>query len=507
MSSRRSTLILALVVFFAGLGLFSRNNTFPFYYHPDEPGKVAQLINRKRNFHHPMLMLTTCDLVRRVVLHGDAAKDPQAVVELGRWVTAAFAAATAALLALLAMHAHGLWVGAGVGALCVLNPLLFELAHYFKEDPFFGAGVAATALAVHFYSREQSRRTMACMGAAAGLAAAGKYVGAAFVPAVMVVAACIGGPGRWKRAGWVFGSALLAWLVVDWWVFKSPELMTQSLDEEMAKAYEGEQGIMRQVPHNYYLVVQNRWGGPWVPALAVLWVAFAVWRPRRIPAAEWLLAGAALVLYAVLSFTPKTSPRYFLPIATTLCYLAPAGLAHWLSLAGKQRSFAFVAILLVATAGALQSRILWQTYAAFRDDDRLELIAAVKALPPSAKLAQDDATNLPEPDRRWEHKGREPLPQFILGAKRACDLGSIAKLRANGFTHVALCNRTFERFLGGGRVVTDPTGAGARRDFYETALKEGLILQTWKQGLVTYMQPGLVLIDITKIETPAEGGK
>ena len=35
-------------------------NTFPFYYHPDEPGKVEQVLGmRPWNFHHPTLLLST----------------------------------------------------------------------------------------------------------------------------------------------------------------------------------------------------------------------------------------------------------------------------------------------------------------------------------------------------------------------------------------------------------------------------------------------------------------
>src|SRR5215207_2221696 len=102
MSAARVTLLVFLGVFALGLAVFTRHNDFPFYYHPDEPGKVGQLTKNKRNLHHPLLMLTMTDLARRTVLWGEAKKDPQAVAVVGRWMTAAAAALAAASLAALA---------------------------------------------------------------------------------------------------------------------------------------------------------------------------------------------------------------------------------------------------------------------------------------------------------------------------------------------------------------------------------------------------------------------
>lgn len=135
MSSVRSGVLVAIIVFIGAMALFSEHSSFPIYYHTDEPGKVLQVTHRGKNFHHPTLLLTSASLARRAFLHGGAEDDPQRVVEMGRRVVATFAAASAALLALLAARLHGLWAGLSAGLLVVTNPLLYELAHYFKEDP------------------------------------------------------------------------------------------------------------------------------------------------------------------------------------------------------------------------------------------------------------------------------------------------------------------------------------------------------------------------------------
>ncbi len=62
--------LLAGVVMFA-LGVF--HNDFPCEYHPDEPSKVAQLLDGTRNYHHPPLMLTLADAAARV---GGVAREP-----------------------------------------------------------------------------------------------------------------------------------------------------------------------------------------------------------------------------------------------------------------------------------------------------------------------------------------------------------------------------------------------------------------------------------------------
>src|SRR6478752_4302834 len=104
-------LLLFLGVFGAGLGMFTRHNQFEFYCHPDEFGKARQLVRKERNFNHPMLMLTTVELVDRVVLSREERKDFQTVAVAGRRATAAFSALAAASLALLAARQYGLLAG------------------------------------------------------------------------------------------------------------------------------------------------------------------------------------------------------------------------------------------------------------------------------------------------------------------------------------------------------------------------------------------------------------
>jgi hypothetical protein len=395
-----------------------------------------------------------------------------------------------------------------VGLLTVTNPLHYELAHYFKEDPAFLFGIVACALAAHVFWTRRSPRSVLLLGVAAGVAASGKYVGTALVPVAALLAGWAGegtARERWKRAGKVVGAALLTWLILNYRAVRSPLRFVAGLREETGKALLGNHGMVGETPHTYYFDVQADYGGVWIPALAALWLAFALFRPRKISIAEWFLAGVALVAMVGFSFTPKTSTRYYLPIAVTLCFLGALGAFHWAALAGARGTRSRIAAtalagLLCAGAAWSQWRVTQDFRAGLQKDDRAELIRAVEALPPTAVVVQDQAAGLPEPERLWYHEGRKPLPQKVIGAKQACDLGSIAELRARGVTHLALNGKTYGRYFKPGLVVKDSGAVAAKRAFYETALNEGRVLQEWKLGRVRHFQPGLVLVDITGLD-------
>ena len=90
--------------------------------------------------------------------------------------------------------------------------------------------------------------------------------------------------------------------------------------------------------------------------------------------------------------------------------------------------------------------------------------------------------------------------QKVIGAKQACDLGTLAELRAQGVTHLALNAKTYGRYFKDGLIVKDAGAVGAKRAFYETALQQGRVLHEWKLGRVRHFQPGLALVDITELD-------
>src|SRR5215210_2864672 len=127
---RRQWLLTALL-FLAALFLYTRHNTFPFYYHPDEPGKLAQMREGARNFHHPLTLLTATELLKRLA---GRELDCQGIAEVGRSVSAIFGATAVAAFSWVGFRRFGLSGGVAVGIVMLLQRRPCELARFMKED-------------------------------------------------------------------------------------------------------------------------------------------------------------------------------------------------------------------------------------------------------------------------------------------------------------------------------------------------------------------------------------
>ena len=500
MFAARPVILLFCCVVFSGIALFGRHNDFPFYYHPDEPGKVQQIIRNKRSFTHPMLMLSVVDAARHVALSGADRKLPQKICELGRWATAAMCALTAATLACLAFHAFGIVAGCSVGLLVLTQPLLYDLAHYFKEDPWLMAGIALVCLALNAFWQSPSTRRMHLLAVACAVAVSGKYVGFAYLPVCVWMV--------WKKAPpGSQGSRLMAWFasfagvlfLLNLQGILNPAAVLERIQEESSKLSGAAHGVGRRVPHGFYLLTQTLYGGWALPLISLLWVAAAVRMPRRITPAEWVLGATALLQFAIFSCVPKAAFRYHLPVALAFVFLAVAGLARWIEACRDRprfRSFGVpIGAGLLAAAFFFQVRTLWVLDRRFPQDDRARLIDWIRSeLPANAVLAADAAVNLPDL-RLWQHSGGTALSQrLVSGKKEVGEMGSVAELRALGITHIAICGRTYARYLDLSRNA-DPK-SGQMRAFYQTLLTRGKVLWSSPMGSVNYLQPGLPLVDI-----------
>lgn len=376
---------LAVACFF----LFSWHyNVLPYDYHPDEPGKVAQILYNWRNFHHPLLMLETAQLLRQWLhwppLTYPSLPDPnfeqymQKLTELGRRVCAGYAAGAVVLLALTGGLLAGWRGGLAVGLCCgLLHPLVI-FAHDFKEDTTLCFGLALFALtAVAFWQalvcRPQhhpptaaSARTPAppsalkmCllsigMGLASGVASSGKYVGMATLPVALLLA--LAGPtGRrgwpalfWRPAralgvliGWVAAFSLINWRIFSHW----PRFLNgffSELEHGLSEHY----GLTTSLPNTLWLELLNQQltRPVWLGVLCCLifqltsrWTSrppmpsTTTPSPTETPAyplapGSWILPGLALLYLAMLLASPLFFSRYALPVFLFLHATAGLGL-------------------------------------------------------------------------------------------------------------------------------------------------------------------------------------
>ncbi len=484
---------MALAFALVGLALFTQANRFPSAYHPDEPSKARQVIEQEYNFHHPMLMLSTATLAARFSGAGDSV---ERVTIAGRWVSASFTAAAIFFLVLLTCAAFGALAGLVSGLFLVTNHQLFELAHYFKEDPAVLLGVSAFFLALLLYDRQPGPARAVLLGAATGLAVSGKYVGILVAPlaiGIIFVTTRRSGAGR-QLAFWA-AAAITVFAFANFPVFLNPGGFASGFERELGMAVTGHKGITRSVPHGVYGAVFRE------STNAVLWILMGVYavsvlvRWRRMRTAEWMFALYPLVFAIILSFSPKTHHRYFLPATGLLLCFAAAGAAaiphfRW----GSRPLFgslppAVIIGTVTALALAVQMPRFIDYYQGFSRDGRSLLAEYLRAnVPPGTLIVQDKRVNLPALG----------LPYAVEGRFFAADAGTLDDLRARGVIYVAVAEGDYGRFFRENfRPKEDEKSDYVRRrDFYDQLFREGTLVLECPSGTLQYLQPHLKLYRI-----------
>ncbi len=506
---------IALLAALLALWTYTQANTFPASYHPDEPSKARQVIDGEFNFHHPMLMLSAAKVAVAVTGAGD---DVQRVTQAGRRVSAIFTATAVGCLVLLATFLYGQLAGAFAGVLLVTNHHLFELAHYFKEDPAVLLGVSAFFLALAIFDRKPGGKTAALLGLGTGLAISGKYVGALVVPfALFIIVIHRKNFPPLRAISLLLLVAIATFALANLPIFLNPGAFAAGFDRELDFAVHGHKGITREIPHGVYGAVFRESTNP---AIWVLLIVFALsllrrWRTAR--PAEWMVAIFPLFFAVVLSFSPKTHHRYFLPATGLLLSVAGAAIVllpsllreatatvrlfltyrgipvrqmPWTLLENAQplprtaTSLIMAVALLVAVA--IQAPHFWRYFDGFSNDGRSLIARFIRAnVPPDAIIVSDKRVNLRELD----------LPNPIEGKLFAADVGTLAELRARGITHVAVAEGDYGRFF---RDKLKPTEKGAenfaqRKAFYAELFETGTLLLDSPPGQLQYLQPHLQL--------------
>lgn len=501
---------IAIALFVGSLLLFTRDNGFSFSYHPDEDGKTFQIIQRERNYHHPLLLLNVTDLavhLARVPLTS------QAVVVAGRWVSAAFAAGAVAMLAVVGFFRGG-WIAAwAVGLLVATHGKLYETAHYFKEDTALVFGLAVFFLATEMFSCAPTSRGLRFLGFASALATSGKYVGVlALLFAIPFVWRAAKVPARWKTFALAF---IATFLVLNIPPTTHPSSPFRSLRREVAGVTEGHRGMTREVPHAKYVPELREDVSRGVLVSAAIALFAVVVTARKRSGAEWTLVLFPIVYFAVISCSPKTGGRYLLPTSSVACALGGLGVVeytrfvlgklHLIGTSLPQRSIwnmsitGFALNLLIA-----QLPLLRTTMDEFRHDDRVELAAWIRAnVPADAIIVEDHRVNLFAP-APGDESNKPQVPQRVLDNDYAADLGTLDEMRGWGSVYVAVSQRAYDRFFSKNLKPQPAEKADyeRRKEFYTRLFAEAeLVRELRSQGNI-YLQPGLRLY---KLGRPSSG--
>ena len=213
----------------------------------------------------------------------------------------------------------------------------------------------------------------------------------------------------------------------------------------------------------------------------------------------------------MISCSPKIASRYLLPVNALLPLLATLGAAEIASIIratgspGRQTAGAAVLAGLAGWIVWAELPLLRASFAGFTHDDPGEVAAWIKAhLPPDAVIAEDHRVNL-SPDKADGVAKFARVPQKVLDANFAPDLGTVDELLAKGVTHVAVCRASYGRYFNDETAAqgSGKTGYDKRRDFYQHVFREGGLLKEWPRGTISYLQPGIRLYRIAPAKAPA----
>jgi len=490
--------VVALLFFATATLLYTRQNEFPFTYHPNESGKVEQVLEGERNFRHPLLLVNTTALA--AWLRG-ADRSPQAVALVGRNCSAIFAALAVSALAWLAYRQAGLTATICAGLIVMLHPQIFELAHYMKEDTALLAGLALFLLALDCFWRRRSRGTALALGAASGLAASGKYLGAS---AVLVGLAFVLWPkpqeGRWAglpRSGFFLLGCLACLLVINWQGWAHPASWNAGLQDEFDVLFPE---LHHPASLRAFRVLRELvFPGVWV--LLALHVFHCSRHRTQTSAPQWLLLAWPFLYVAALAVMGRETTRYFLPAVVLINFQAGLGLAETatqLSSGWRMRRPILPFLGLIALGLALvlpnQSMRLAQTLAAFSTDHRKDLVRYLNdSVPGPAVIVAEWRSGL-------QSQTSITPRHAVMSRAFADEVGTIEEMRRGGVTHVVVGEDNYRKYFGR-RWVSSPTGAEAaskRRAFYRQLFAEGHLVFERKRQTVSVLNPGLRLYQIAR---------
>ena len=470
---------IALLFFFSCIVWFGRDLDFSAYAHPDERNKVNQIIESNYNFNHPLLMLNSAR-VATIALGKE--KSFEEVKIIGRSVSVFYASLAVVMFVLASGRLYGSFVAVATGLFLMSNPILFELAHYFKEDATVLFGISLTVLAMVGYSLQPGLAMGILCGAAAGIAFSGKYAGIVVLPFAIYV--ILSGSNSKLRDTLVFLMAFAAIILA----VNAPAIIAfnqaaGSLDREVVRLTGADQEVKRKIPHRIYA---KRYTESSTLALSVLLFIyfFGILKKRfRLKPIEWAITLIPVSYFIILCFIPVTSNRYFLPCGALAACLSAIGLTTVF----KWPHGKWIAGCLIILSLTLSFPKLAKANYGFSIDHVGELATYLeKEVPENSLLFVAKWIGIPPiktPNFKYYGFGPED---------------SLDSLRAQGCTHILLEPVNYKNFL----YKTENRTSLSEQDFlklksfYELLFSQATLLRHWTESDNKYLGKELLLFSL-----------
>lgn len=466
-------LLLLLAIWLCTFWMFGRDCTFPASWHPDEPGKVTQVLSERtsRNFNHPLLLLEAT--IHWIQWFGVTPDEPS-VVAAGRQVSAAFGATTVVFFAAagyLAAGFAGLVLAALATGLC--GPLM-SASHYMKEDAGLAMGVAVAVFASRWVwnTRRWWTRILPwlALGAGCALAASGKYVGA--VSIVLALLCVLFAPAwRWRSilprlllvvlglGTWFIVNHMAVNTEIDWkQVFEPPwkeswrglfvPRFLDGMERELDHSLTEHHGITADKPNIYVLRTTIEECGRHVLVLVAALPLLLIVTRRRGWGWEVLLVLFTASFIWVLSYTVILFARYALPPALLIHFLAALAAARLLTLLQGRLWLRGLVLVLLANAFLIMQTPRWIAYAQqFAHDSRDHTkVWLAENLPSGALVYADQYAALETPGRALGPLSASRPDLRVYSGFRVSSFGSVASLAARN-CYVVICGTQYDRFF------------------------------------------------------------
>ena len=500
-----------LALFTAAFAQFLQNNRYPFFYHPDEYGKAKQIVDGTKsfNFNHPLLLLNAARPLKSFQGKNGADSKPvklQKATEAGRTASALFAALAVVALAAAGWHLAGPGGAIGVAIVTLFQPMLFEHAHIFKEDTALTMGLALTVLATAaFWKKPASGKRAIFLGVAVALAVSGKYVGLTALVLAVPVILFAPGENRARRLGYFAAAFAAGFVICNAQVFTHLGLWRESFGREVGYSLKGQHGLIALDSATYY---RQLFSGAF-SKIAVVFLALNALNlattARRRSLADWLIFLFPFAFTAMLMASPRVSDRYFLPAAVLFNFNALAGVAmsaEWFTRAfGKFRCAGQCVLIALALYVGWSGQFgrFRATAAEFKSDDRRELETWMNEnLPAGARVVQDEAIHLPDPDDHKQEGMERAFKHTVTTREFVADLGTLAELRTQGVRYVATSPKKSRRYTDGAMMPSDAVKDEfeRRKAFYSALPQQAKLLKQWGIAEIDTLHPGIELYDI-----------
>jgi len=491
-----------LVVFFVGFFWFTHGNSFPSFYHPEEEIRASQLIKGDWDLHRPLLSASTTQLLKTVLRVPD---DVQAVVQLGRCVSALFAVGAIVCLGLAVYLVGNTAAAVLLCFLLLFQHQFYDLAHTMSENSSLMFGASLTLLAIVLLEQKATVPRALFLGFSVAIAISAKYIGALlFIPALIAVLRSGGREFRVNRVMEFVLGLLFAILVVNFYAVTELPLTALDVLQDLASAFASTPNGFKNLVHGTYWLAlwHNTTPAIWVMLGISLWVLWI--RRRNLKMSEILLVLIPLIYFLLLLFAPVGDLR-FLPVVGFTYAFAAAGVAWMAELISttreEVRGWLLPALFAVCLAACFFEFLRGYPYfAAFNWDERLEMLTWMDGnLRPGSKIIADPSALLPRLLAEKKQKYRFDLLKDDL-PKMNEDQPRLEQVAAAGADYVVVCESDYETLRSSAASVAkaNDESVNAVKQFYSELFVKGTLMWSRDRGPVPYLQPGLEIYHLPK---------